>query len=309
MLVSEDMNQVFPLMLCPRRGLTRLTWLGQGYGMPTDYVGPLASKIDRTDVHQLLDYLYIQRGNWAYAELAIAPWQSAMNALVNGVFTYNHHPIYKDVSYIGDQMSIELPASYDIWVENLGRRTRSDVRKYRKKMAGCGAEVKLSWGQTSEEALDDLFELSGRKWNVFAKQIDKTFLHNVCSSTWPAQEGLFLATLKFSGMIKAAVLGYKCGTSCFLHAAGVGEGGDTGIAPGIALYASLIEELMKLGVTYVDLSPGAEEYKFRLGGKWAPLVALRFSFSRPMFYASKGLDALGSFASKVGQQVRHRINW
>jgi CelD/BcsL family acetyltransferase involved in cellulose biosynthesis len=307
-LVSEDTTQVYPLMLHQKHGMRRLTWLGQGTGMPTDYVGPLAAKLDRSDVHCLLDHLYLVRDRWDYAELAIAPWQAEANALINGTLTYGHHPIWRDFAYVGNQVAIELPSTYDLWVESLGRRTRSDVRKYRKKMAACGAEIDLLWGSASEEALSELFELNCRKWTVFANETDKSFLRNVCRSTWPVQDGLFLATLTFSGATRAAVLGYKCGTSCFLHTAGIGDGGDTGIAPGIALYAALFDELLNLGVTYVDLSPGAEEYKFRLGGKWSPLVAMRFSFSKPMFYAAKGLGVLGSFASKVRERVRNRSN-
>jgi CelD/BcsL family acetyltransferase involved in cellulose biosynthesis len=74
------------------------------------------------------------------------------------------------------------------------------------------------------------------------------------------------------GTIIAAVLGYLDKRRCFLHSAGVQRSKVKSLAPGITLYAQLIRKLIETNVKVLDLSPGIEEYKLRLGGETQSII-------------------------------------
>ena len=75
----------------------------------------------------------------------------------------------------------------------------------------------------------------------------------------------FLLLLRVGYRTLAAILGVEASGVCYPPSAGVTREAPAGLSPGTVMYALFAKAMIDGGRTRLDMSPGMEEYKLRLG--------------------------------------------
>lgn len=283
LVVIEQPDAVYPLMIRQEVGLRVLVWIGQRGGMMSDYSGGAGS------YSGLLDAL-IDLDGWDVADLQLSHWQPEAGALLKSVLRYEKYLWRVDVS--DQSVAIDLPDTFDAWLASLGRTPRRSARECVKNADDGIVRFEILSGEEMLFGLDELIDNNRMHWEVLHQTRDADFLrHAVAALT--KNPHLFLARLADESGSPAACLGYASEGSVYLHTAGICRETFHGMAPGIAMYTLLVRELIRRNMRVLDFCPGLEEYKFRLGGHWVPGHRLLFARNRRAYIQYRSAESIG----------------
>lgn len=298
LLLADERNgrleALWPLFVRKRRGLKVIHWIGQSEGMITDYMQPLVPTANRERaVRTLLEFLIEHLKVWDVLDLSVPAWSGFFPVLTKATVVYGLQMGLQWRSGIIDHSSaISLPSSFDEFLASLGATTRSHVRQYLRGAEKAGAQFEIFRGDDIATALPELFRLNAERWKVFAKPSTRGFLTEVVDRVTRAGGTLLLASLRFEEQVIATALCYESQGICYVHSAGVVRQSPKGFSPGTTLYAQLVRSLIEDKCARLDLSPGLEEYKLRLGASVEPIFRFTVWHPKAAYGRWRTLEAL-----------------
>jgi hypothetical protein len=295
LLADEESGQISALWPCfirHRHGLRVIHWLGHCDGMTTDYCGPLVLKtFEDHGYHAFIKALAEKADRWDVAVLSSPPWGDVHTRILKATRLHDSTPvIYKESRITGHLMEISLRQGIDAVLARMGKKTRADVRSYLRAAGQTGATLTFFWGRTIASRLYVLYELNSSRWEVFRDKKNCEFMDKMIQAQGVEQSKVFLGLLVLRERAIASVLGYIAAGRCFLHSAGILRESINKMSPGMTLYSLLFQRLAEMGVHTVDLSPGTEEYKSRMGATPVPINTLFLWTSRKHIYSWRLLN-------------------
>jgi len=276
---SKDTPSVWPLMLRKQYLLNGIHVIGQIDGMITDYAFPIISDIDHFEesIYNTVLCINKNRVKWNYLKINIPFWTGYLQDLnKNTANAYINKLIWASKKY-DDYTYIDLEENFIDYLQCLGSRTRSDIKKYLKIFESNDFSFKVIEGDELLISLPELIRLNNSVWSIFQGEnnLNSRFLGNLLKKESEIKNGkIIMPILLYNGKIIASVLGYLNNRRCYLHSAGNLRTKVKSLSPGITLYILLIQHLYETNIKVLDLSPGVEEYKLRLNAKVKTITQL-----------------------------------
>lgn len=166
---------------------------------------------------------------------------------------------------------IELPASYEQYLQTVTKKKRKDLRRNREILQEHGATFEVySHGAELEGAIDILIELHLARWRAvgnpgslgkpgFREWLKALAKSGICAGSFR----LFL--LRHHGQPLAAMLNFHHGQSAFQFQNGWNPNFPlVNYSPGTVLIGYALQTAIEEGRRFYDFMRGDEEYKFRL---------------------------------------------
>jgi len=176
---------------------------------------------------------------------------------------------------------VTLPASFEAYLEGLGRKERHELRRKMRRSTELLPGLLFRVVRTAEELSRDLpsFVALHRKSHPekerFMDDRMASFFREVAEGSL-AEDRLRLAFLSFDGGDVASVFQFRAGGSLLLYNSGY-DPAHRAANPGLVLIARCIEDAVAGGVPEYDFLRGTERYKYDLGG--ADRVVYRLTVS------------------------------
>lgn len=300
----DSLEAVWPLFIRKRYGIRLISWIGQAEGMITDYMMPLFASGNREKaIKDLLEFLAANPGRWDLLDLTMAHANGLFPACVKAASVYGTRQKLSWSSGIADHCSVvPLPESFDKFLAAMGSTTRSHVRQYLRAAEKANVQLVTTKGRGLVDELPALFQLNAERWQVFKKRENREFLEKVIRELPADDEATYLVSLRQADKIFAIALCFENQGICYVHSAGVIREMPSGLSPGTTMYALLARLLIERRCQRLDLSPGLEEYKLRLGAMVEPV--LRFTVWHPgsainRWHIYRGLLAFKEWANRL----------
>ncbi len=203
---------------------------------------------------------------------------------------------------------LDLPTTYEAYLQTLGKSLRYDVRKLDKTLfvSGKAAIEPVGQGQT-DQGLEILFEQHQKRWRarqgvlgVGAFVGPSAAFHREWAPIAAKNGWLWLSILKYEGNPIGAIYAMAVGATVYYYQAGFDPAMGS-VSPGTLLVAATIRRSIEEGKAHFDFMRGDEPYKRR----WKPQHILRnLRFLAP----SDGLRGrLGSQWNLSGSRVESRV--
>lgn len=166
---------------------------------------------------------------------------------------------------------LRLPASFDDWLETIGKKQRHEVRRKRRRFAEELGEPTIE-RHHDQRALKTFFAMhrraSGAKGDFMTPRMEAFFagLH--------ATAGATVDVLLGDGRPVATAFGFECDCGYYLYNSAYDPAAGYA-SPGTVMLALLIEDQIRRGAEVFDFLKGDEQYKFRLGAEERPLFRLQ----------------------------------
>jgi CelD/BcsL family acetyltransferase involved in cellulose biosynthesis len=241
----------------------RLQFLG-GFDV-TDYLGPVGrpgreGEIAAALMEALMDV------PWTHADLAgLAEGSAWIAALEEAARACG---IHVERAQDGVAPVIELPGSFDHYVQALPAKLRHEIRRKERRLAEQAGGYVLTWSTASTvgEDLDRFVELhraspgpKGRFMHagmeIFFRRLAEAFL----------DEGRFhLAFIEVQGAKAAGAIGFSFGDTFSLYNSAFDRDFER-LSPGMVLVTHLIREAADRGLRRFDMLKGDLDYKYRFG--------------------------------------------
>jgi CelD/BcsL family acetyltransferase involved in cellulose biosynthesis len=264
---------IWPFFIRRRYGMRIVHWVGQSDGMTTDYMGVVAAEeMNDKTVRNLLEFLADNTRLWDIVDLRIPAWTNLIAAFIKNlvvcrsVFDFEWETRISDYAVV-----VNLYDHFEKNLSAMGKRTRGDIRQYLRAAGQNQIRFEIYRKNVISSQLRALFDLSTNNWMIFNDEGSRRFIVQVVESLATSEEHIILGVLAHKAKAIASVLGFERDGTCYLHPAGVLRHQVAGVSPGITMYAMLINSLIERKFKRLDLSPGLEEYKFRLGGHAEPV--------------------------------------
>jgi CelD/BcsL family acetyltransferase involved in cellulose biosynthesis len=264
---------IWPFFIRHRYGMRIIHWIGQADGMTTDYMCVVSAEEEKDKAaRDLIKFLSGNNTLWDVADLRIPSWAGLIEHLIKNLVLYGEtFNLHWQARVADHAVVLEMPGDFEKYLATLGRKTRSDIRQYLRSAAQNGVGLKIYHGNEISAWIPVLFELSSLNWGMFHNEKSRQFIIDVVTALATGKENVVFAVLTHDTKAIGSVLGFESGATCYLHPAGVLRQEVAGVSPGITMYVMIVESLIKRGFRKLDLSPGLEEYKFRLGGHVEPV--------------------------------------
>jgi CelD/BcsL family acetyltransferase involved in cellulose biosynthesis len=175
---------------------------------------------------------------------------------------------------IGVSFALELPSSWDHYLELLSGKERHEIRRKFRRLYEAGdiryrAVDEISAVRSATETFIALFRSNRRDKAAFMNQQMNLFFHDLALEL--ARDGILrLFFLELGGKAIASVMCFDYRSTMYLY----NNGYDLryrALSPGLLCKVLSIKESIQSGKKTYDLLKGSEAYKHRLGGKPIPL--------------------------------------
>jgi CelD/BcsL family acetyltransferase involved in cellulose biosynthesis len=163
---------------------------------------------------------------------------------------------------------VDLPDSYEAYLQRLSKSLRYDVRKLDKKLFQEG-NARIYEPDDLADGLDILFEQHRKRWRsrglpgAFAGRMER--FHRDWAALARQREWLRLRVLEIDGKPIGAIYAMTFNGVCYYYQAGF-DPAYSSLSPGSLLVAHTIREAIEEGVKQFDFCRGDEPYKRR----WQP---------------------------------------
>jgi CelD/BcsL family acetyltransferase involved in cellulose biosynthesis len=174
---------------------------------------------------------------------------------------------------------IELPAIGDV-ITAIGSRTRRSIRSSIKNLE---REERLTFRTLRDHgmmltACKEHIELHQKRWkrkggSIFADEAQIEFLHDLVAIAAKNELGA-LYTVQIDGTAAANLLCFYDGEWCRAYQLSVNDR-YLDENPGHLAFYHMMKDVQSRGMRYIDLGPGSDLYKFRLGAKEAHTIGFQ----------------------------------
>jgi CelD/BcsL family acetyltransferase involved in cellulose biosynthesis len=164
---------------------------------------------------------------------------------------------------------LDLPASYETYVQSLGKKERHELRRKVHRLDGAGrAAFRFATEAERATVLDRFFALHrlsrGEKADFMTADVER-FFRDIAEALAPLDR-LRLGVLSFDGADVAVLFGFAIGKVIALYNAAY-DPGLASLSVGIISHACAIREAIARGYATYDLLRGDEPYKYDLGAR------------------------------------------
>ncbi len=174
---------------------------------------------------------------------------------------------------------IELPSTWEEYLSLLGKKQRHELRR---KIRKANREGLVRWYHVQDQGIlesevDDFIELhqkSGQHKTSFMDQRMQGFFQALARTLFE-QGWLKLYFLLIDEIKTAALLCFDYNDSILVYNSGYDPDLYPSLSAGTVLLAYCIRDAIEKGRKILDFLRGAEEYKYRLGGRDAEVYHLR----------------------------------
>jgi CelD/BcsL family acetyltransferase involved in cellulose biosynthesis len=234
----------------------------------TDYLGPVARPdVKETFVAALWDAL-LAREDWETADLWGIAEDSGWYQLLGDAATTRGMSVEEAPDHDGVAPYLQLPATWDGYLEGLPAKLRHEIRRKAKKLETEAGPFSIVTAGTQDLAalLDRFVELhhlsEGPKgvfmvpgMEIFFRRLGEAFLSS----------GAFrLNFIEVGGSLAAGTIGFRWGDRSYLYNSAFDRSWG-GLAPGMVLVGEDIRLAIEDGASGFDLLKGDYAYKYRFG--------------------------------------------
>ncbi len=238
----------------------------------TDYLDLI---VDRCCVDEVLacyaDFLADHSAEYGYVELCNLPQASPL---------YERFP--KALEHSGLQVSveqqevcpiIELPETWDEYLQSLDKKQRHEIRRKLRRASGAGEGIEWYTVDPQRDLtakiecfLSLMAASDAEKYEFLQDEQNVTFFRQliplIAEAGW-----LQLNFLTVGGEETAAYLNFSYNNRILVYNSGLTHEHYAHLSPGIVLLARLIRDAIEQGYEVFDFLRGNETYKYHMGGK------------------------------------------
>jgi hypothetical protein len=165
---------------------------------------------------------------------------------------------------------LEIPTDEELWLENLDRKQRHEVRRKARKFEAASGPISLS-RKTGEGAVAEFVAMhrlaAGDKGTFMSPKMVEFF------TALEARSGAVVDFLEGADGPIAAAFGFE-DADCYYFYNSAYRPDSSDLSPGIILVLALVRQAIRSGKQVFDFLKGDEMYKFRLGAKPRPLYEI-----------------------------------
>ena len=293
--VREGQDLVGLMPIVHSRGIWR-TVRPLGIG-PSDYLHPLARSGYEADVATL-----VHREIHEMRDVDLIDWHQVRETRD---FVSNRTDVIKQATCL----VVDLPETFDKFIEGMGKNLRVDLRKMSKPPFSNGIAKIEDVGSSGWEVLLDQHRRRWRKRGLPGAFVGPALrFHREWVQLCEKNGWLRLSVLKVEGTAVASIYAMSLGDTSYYYQAGVDTEStaiqSNSMSPGLMLMGATVKRAIEEGRTHFDLMRGDEPYKRR----WKPNHVLS---NFRMIESRTGLGVIGAgfnnFGSSVELKVRARL--
>jgi len=209
---------------------------------------------------------------------------------------------------------LELPASFDAYLETLSANMRYHVRRRTRTLTRTpGAAIRTARDPDDlEQALTNLFELHQRRWQRdrrpgnFGNPLKREFLRRFCRLAGP-RDWVRAHVLELDGRVVGVLLAFHWrGTASFYQ---MGWDPDCPLpSPGVVLLANSVRQAIAERMRCYDFLRGDEAYKWKWTSAFIEQITLTVGWS-PTARAAIAAARLKDGCKRAFQQTFGAQNW
>jgi CelD/BcsL family acetyltransferase involved in cellulose biosynthesis len=246
----------------------------------TDYLGPICAAVDRDEVAEtLVSWLDETDVEWDEFDAHCLPVPFGfVESLVD-------HADRRSVDFKLDQEEttavLELPPSWDAYLESLDSKERHELRRKRRRLARDlpDAVVRTTTAESLDADLKTFIDMhrgaEGHKGHFMGPAV-ATFFERVARA-FMAKDWLRLNLLEVGGNAIASTFSFEEGHTHYLYNSAY-ERDAARYSPGFVLVSQLVKESINNDeLKIIDFLRGPERYKFQLGAQAVPLNNVRWT--------------------------------
>jgi CelD/BcsL family acetyltransferase involved in cellulose biosynthesis len=250
----------------------------------TDYLDLIARAEDAHDVWTSVFDCLFDDGfpSWRRLELCNIPETSPTRTILPEVAAYHRMTVVESVNEVCPV--IELPSSFDAYLESLDSKQRRETKRKLRRAAGAEAALQmLSAEEDPARAVEDFLDLLQK--STFEKRDwlnegRRTLFHETAQA---AQKNgtLQLLFLVVNGKKAAALFNFDYADRIWVYNSGLDPELFAALSPGVVITALAIEKAIEDGRSEFDFLRGDEEYKYRFGAKDTAVYRLQLDRQQP----------------------------
>jgi CelD/BcsL family acetyltransferase involved in cellulose biosynthesis len=236
----------------------------------TDYQGPVGTPEARDAFVTALWEALLGREDWREADLGGLPEDSAWLPAIRTGAEAHGLAVREDDDRNGVAPVLDLPATWDEYLEQLPSKLRHEIRRKAKKLASEAGpfEIERATPESLNELLDrfvELHRLSEGPKGVFMVPGMEIFFRRLGETL--CERGVFrLSFVRVGGELAAGTIGFRFKTTYSLYNSAFDRAWQA-LAPGMVLVAEVIREAIGEGCDRFDLLKGDYPYKYRFGAR------------------------------------------
>lgn len=272
--LMEDGETLMILPVCKYRGTKRYCSIGKFNGFQVyDFI--YAQKMTPEKMRQCLSFVLKELSIEKISLFNVSPDSvlftclNASEKLLDG---------YQVNLISNENVSIDTELDYDTWHSRLSKSTRQNLRTAYNRMNTDGVAMRFEIGRGEKiksNVLDEFIELyckrHSSRYNVETSSLKKRYLRYLDFSTacLRSHPDNFYAAVYMNDKLAAFMSGMveKNGTSAIIPRLSI-EDEFSKYSPGMVLINETVQRISSdLQIRYLDLSKGAEKYKFSMGGQ------------------------------------------
>lgn len=178
-------------------------------------------------------------------------------------------------------VELDLPPSWDSYLEMLNTKQRHETRRKLRRLSETGAaDIRFITESPGATALDEffgLFRTSRQDKADFLTPEMETFFRRLAAAM--AAAGLLrMGALEVDGRTAAMIMCFGYNNSIYLYNSGYDRDYDY-LSVGLMSKVLAIKDSIEQGCRKFDFLKGAEDYKYRLGGREVPLYRCRIEIA------------------------------
>ena len=259
-----------PVILSDERGAVALVEDGAHLGLLghedlVDYRSPLGDAVDLLVEH----FRTIgPRRSFRFDSLPSGAADVITEALDRAGFGYRMAPH-------SQAAVVDLPDTFDQYLAAIGKKQRHEARRKRRRFVGEMGGLRLATFEEPGPVLDDFFRLhrraAGRKGRFMTDPMEDLFTDLLRTDGWRLD-----ALYGEDSLPAAVVMGYSDADGYYLYNSAY-DPDLRHVSPGVVLLTELIAATIAEGGEVFDFLKGSETYKFRMGARARPLLAVEGS--------------------------------
>lgn len=234
-----------------------------------DYCDLIAAAGAEAEVVRAVSGVLCARNDWHTLDLRNVPSASPTCALVAALAKAHGLSAAERIEEVCPV--IDLPDSYEAYLESLDKKQRHEMRRKTRK---AHAEARIEWymageGHDFDRAVDDFIDLhqkSQQNKDMFMTPAMQAYFREL-AQVMQAAGWLELSFIEVNGQRAATYFSFAYGNQTLLYNSGYDPQAYAGLSPGIVLLGHLIEQAIERKRKRFDFLQGGETYKYRMGAK------------------------------------------
>lgn len=244
----------------------------------TDYLDLIATARDARESWEVIfpNLLNAQFPEWRHLDLCNVPAASPTRTVLPEIASQYDLTVVESVIEVCP--IIELPDSFEIYLEGLASKQRREVRRKLRRANGAGAQLHIvDQDEDLAAAVDDFLALLQK--STFEKRDwlndgRRALFHEIAEAA-QQEDTLQLMFLEVDGQKAATLFNFDYAGRIWVYNSGLDSNLFSALSPGVVITAWAIEHAINNGREAFDFLRGNEAYKYRFGAKDTDIFRLQ----------------------------------